>query len=59
MGTQTISIEYRGERLFPPPEMLQRGGGSAPAEILPNLIAVTKLTNAETLDVAKKDNFYT
>ena len=35
-------------------------GGSAPAEILLNLIAVTiRLANPETLDAAKKDNIYT
>ena len=34
-------------------------GGSAPAEILLNLIAVTILANPKTLDVAKKDNIYT
>ena len=30
------------------------GGGSAPAEISPNLIAVTILASPETLDVARK-----
>ena len=33
--------------------------GSAPAEILLNLIAVTILANPKTLDVAKKDNIHT
>ena len=38
-----------------PPEILQ--GGSAPAEILLNLIAVTILANHKTLDVKKKTTF--
>ena len=33
-------------------------GGSAPAEILLNLIAVTILANPETIDAAKKDNIH-
>ena len=33
--------------------------GSALAEILLNLIAVTILANPETLDVAKKENIHT
>ena len=55
----TIGVEYGGLRgsTPPPPEILQ--GGSAPAEILLNLIAVTILANSETLDVAKKDNTHT
>ena len=31
-------------------------GGSAPAEIFSNLIAIAILANSETLHVAKKDN---
>ena len=46
----TIDVEYGGLRGWTPPEILQ--GGSAPAEILLNLIAVTILANSETLDVA-------
>ena len=40
-------------------ENLKRGekGGSAPAEILLKLIAVTKLANPETLDVTEKKTF--
>ena len=53
----TIHVEYGGLRVSTPPEILQ--GGSAPAKILLNLIAVTILANPETLDVAKKDNIPT
>ena len=44
-----------GERedLSPPPQIFYKGG-SAPAEILLNLIAVTILANPKTLDVVKK-----
>ena len=44
-----------GEELEPPPPpQVFYTGGSAPAEILLNLIAVTILANPETLDVVKK-----
>ena len=43
----------RGLRGSSPPRDFTRGG-SAPAEILLNLIAVTILANPKTLDVAKK-----
>ena len=46
---------WGAEGLEPPPRDFTKGG-SAPAEILLNLIAVTILANPETLDVAKKDN---
>ena len=47
-----IGIEHGGLRgSSPPPEILQ--GGSTPAEILLNLIAVTILANPETLNVEK------
>ena len=45
-----------GARTPPPPRQRFYKGGSAPAEILLNLIAVTILANPETLDVAREDN---
>ena len=51
-----IGVEYWGGGSSPS-EILQ--GGSAPAEMLLNLIAVTILANPETLDAAKKDNIRT
>ena len=40
------------EGLVPPQRFYK--GGSSPAEILLNLIAVTKLASPESLDIAKK-----
>ena len=49
----TIDVEYGGAEGLEPPKRFYKGG-SAPAEILLNLIAVTILANPKTLDVAKK-----
>ena len=49
----TIGVEYGGAEGLEPPKRFYKGG-SAPAEILLNLIAVTILANPKTLDVAKK-----
>ena len=48
-----IGVEYGGAEGLEPPKRFYKGG-SAPAEILLNLIAVTILANHKTLDVAKK-----
>ena len=45
--------EYGGGQGEEPSQIFYKGG-SAPAEILLNLIAVTILANPETLDVVKK-----
>ena len=52
-----IGVEYWGGGARAPQRFYK--GGSAPAEILLNLIAVTILANPETLDAAKKDNIHT
>ena len=49
----SIGVEYGGAEGLEPPKRFYKGG-SAPAEILLNLIAVTILANPKTLDVAKK-----
>ena len=46
----------RGSSPSPPPRRFYKGG-SAPAEILLNLIAVTILANPETLGVTEKKTF--
>ena len=48
-----IGVEYGG---LEPPQRFYKGG-SVPAEILVNLIAVTILANPETLDVTEKKTF--
>ena len=50
---KSIGVEYGGAEGLEPPKRFYKGG-SAPAEILLNLIAVTILANPKTLDVAKK-----
>ena len=53
MRNVSIGVEYGGAEGLEPPKRFYKGG-SAPAEILLNLIAVTILANPKTLDVAKK-----
>ena len=52
-----VGVEYEGGEELEPPQTFFKGGGSTPAGILLNLIAVTILANPVTLDVAKKTTF--